>query len=96
MTGALLVAGQDVADLAGVEQRVVGGKHGPAWNAEDHVDPHPLKGQHEGLRAGDPDWDLVRVVRARCDRGLLPAGRLRGRRGPGGLHGGLRGGRRPG
>src|SRR6202044_3523624 len=46
--GALLVAGQDVPDLAGVEQRVVGGKHGAARDAEDHFDPHPLEGEDEG------------------------------------------------
>ena len=55
MPGALLVADQDVPDLLGVEQRVVGGEHGTAGNAEDHVDADPLKGQDEGLRPGDPD-----------------------------------------
>ena len=67
--GALLVADQDVADLLGVEQRVVGGEHGTAGNAEDDVDADPLKGEHEGLRPGDPDRGRARVVRPR--RGLL-------------------------
>ena len=81
MPGALLVAGQDVPDLAGVEQRVVGGKDRTARNAEDYFDPHPLKGHHEGLRSGDPDRDRVRGVRPRRGRGLLRARRLHGRRG---------------
>jgi hypothetical protein len=53
------MADQDVPDLRRVEQRVVGGEHGAAGNAEDYVDADPLEGQHEGLRAGDPDRGRV-------------------------------------
>jgi hypothetical protein len=70
--GALFVADQDVADLLGVEQRVIGGEHGPARNAEDHVYADALKGEHESLRPGD--LDRGRVVRP--PGGLLGAARL--------------------
>ena len=52
--GALLVADQDVPDLSGVEQRVVGGQHGAARDAEHHLDADLLHGQDQGLRPGDP------------------------------------------
>jgi hypothetical protein len=36
MAGALLMTGQHVTDWA-VEQRVIGGKDGPAWDAKHHL-----------------------------------------------------------
>src|ERR1700743_1248671 len=87
--GALLVTDQDVADLLGVEQRVVGGQHGPAGNAEDHVDADPLEGEYERLRASDTDRGGV--VRPRRGRGLRRAARLRaGRLDGAGLDGAAR------
>ena len=77
--GALLVADQDVADLLGVEQRVVGGEHGAAGDAEDHVDADPLEGEDERLRPGDPHRGRVRVVRpGRGGRGAAGLGGLPG------------------
>ena len=76
MTRALLVADQDVPDLLGVEQRVVGGEHRAAGNAEHHVDPDLLKGQHQGLGPGDPDRGGL-GLRARGGRRRLRGARLR-------------------
>ena len=43
--------------LLGVEQRVVGGQHGAARNAEHHVDADLLQGHDQRLGAGDPRLD---------------------------------------
>jgi hypothetical protein len=90
---ALLVADQDVPDLAGVKQRVVGGEDRAAWNSENHVNTDPLKCHDQGLRTGDADRGRAGGLRPR--RGRLAAaglGRARllalaGRRSPRGLNG---------
>ena len=55
VAGALLVADQDVADLGGVHQRVVGRQDRAAGDAEDGVDADALEGADQALRAGDLD-----------------------------------------
>ena len=52
VAGALLVAHEDVADLLGVEQRVVGREDRAAGDAEDGVDPGVLERADEALGAG--------------------------------------------
>jgi hypothetical protein len=76
VTGALLVAHEDVADLLGVEHRVVGRQDRAARDAEDGVAADGLEGEYERLRPGD--------LAGRCD-GL---GGLRLRRGSGTGQGG--------
>ena len=53
VTGALLVAGEDVTDVR-VHERVVGGQDRPAGDAEDDVDALLLEGADQGLRPGQP------------------------------------------
>jgi hypothetical protein len=43
MAGTLLVPHQDVPDLVGIEERVVGGKNRTTWNAEYDVGPYALE-----------------------------------------------------
>ena len=52
VAGALLVSHQDVADLVGIEERVVGGKNRTTWNPEYDVCPHALERSDERLRSG--------------------------------------------
>jgi hypothetical protein len=77
---ALLVADQDVPDLLGVEQRVVGRQDRAAGNAEDHVDADPLQGEDQGLGPGDPGRGLARgyaAGRRSAGRRWLERGGLR-------------------
>ena len=53
MPGALLVAHQDVSNLARVHQGVVQGQDRPAGDAEDVGHPCRLQGMHQALRSGD-------------------------------------------
>ena len=53
VTGALLVADQDVAQLLGVEKRVVDRQHGATGDAEDDVDVELLQRPDDRLRAGE-------------------------------------------
>ena len=53
VAGALLVADEDVADLLGVEERVVGGQDRSAGDAEDGVDAGVLQRPHEALGPGE-------------------------------------------
>ncbi len=50
----LLVADQDVPDLAGVVQRIVERKRGSAGMPEHHIDPYPIEALDEGAGARHP------------------------------------------
>ena len=75
MACALLVADEDMADLVGLEQRVIGRKDGAAGKPEYRVDLELLEAADDRLRAGE---DLGAGVAAntgrcgcdRCGRGL--------------------------
>ena len=53
VTGTLLVADEYVAQLLGVEERVVDGQHSAAGDAEDHLDVEFLQRPDHRLRAGE-------------------------------------------
>ena len=86
VAGALLVTDEDVPDLGGVHQRVVGRQDRAAGDAEDGVDPDALERLDQALCAGDLDRpggaDRRREVGR---RGVLGAGGPRGRGWPCGL-----------
>ena len=66
---ALLVADQDVAQLLGVEQRVVDRQHRAAGDAEDDLDAELLQRAHHRLRAGElVGGDALGRRRARLGR----------------------------
>jgi hypothetical protein len=81
--GALFVADEDVPDLIGLEERVIGGKDRSAGKPEHRVDSELLEAADDRLSAGE---DLgagcaTNAGRCGCDRcgpGLAP-GRLCGR-----------------
>jgi hypothetical protein len=53
VSGALFVAHEDVPELGGVKQRVVGRQDRAAWYAEDGLDANGLQSHDEALGAGD-------------------------------------------
>jgi hypothetical protein len=61
VAGALLVADQDVPDVRGVHQRVVGGQDRAPGQTEDDLDPYRLERTDEALRAGELGDGELRV-----------------------------------
>ena len=77
VAGTLLVADQDVADLLGVEQRVVRGEDRAAGDAEDDLDAGVLQRPHEALRAGHLLGLVVELTKSRLSRRLSVLSRHR-------------------